>query len=42
MLLQVHDELLLGVEQDALPETEKVLREEMERALNCGFRWLLI
>lgn len=34
MLLQVHDELLLEVERAALPETEKVLREEMERAFD--------
>ncbi|NLM37837.1 MAG: DNA polymerase I [Firmicutes bacterium] len=32
MLLQVHDELLLEVERAALPETEQILREEMEKA----------
>lgn len=31
LLLQVHDELLLEVDRAALPETEKVLREEMEQ-----------
>ncbi|NLW55592.1 MAG: DNA polymerase I [Firmicutes bacterium] len=32
LLIQVHDELLVEVEREALPEAAQILREEMERA----------
>jgi DNA polymerase-1 len=32
LLLQVHDDLLVEVDREALPETAKILREEMDGA----------
>ncbi|HBT16932.1 MAG TPA: hypothetical protein DEB05_08270, partial [Firmicutes bacterium] len=34
LLLQVHDELLIEVEREALQEAGKILREEMEKAFS--------
>ncbi len=42
LILQVHDELILEVKENAAEDAVKLLKREMEGAYPSQFRWLWI